>query len=154
MEWFVKAFIKSSVTWLVIGAAIGIAMAVHPAWTVYRPAHAHVMLLGFVTMMISGVAYHVVPRLSARPLFSPRLAMWHVWIANIGLLIMIAGFGTRPANATAGTTILGVGGLISGLGTLLFAIQIWLTLERKLVMKPVDVGGELVGISRKASARG
>ena len=52
MEWFVKAFVKASLAWLALGVTLGVAMAAHPAWMVYRPAHAHMNLLGFVTMMI------------------------------------------------------------------------------------------------------
>ena len=61
MTWFVKAFLKSSLAWLALGVTFGVAMAAHPVWTVYRLAHVHMMLLGFVTMMIYGVAYHVIP---------------------------------------------------------------------------------------------
>jgi hypothetical protein len=52
MDWFVKAFLKASVAWLAIGVTLGVAMAVHPAFIIYRPAHVHMNLLGFVTMMI------------------------------------------------------------------------------------------------------
>ena len=74
MEWFVKAFLKASLAWLALGVTLGVAMAVHPAWTVYRLPHVHVLLLGFVTMMIYGVAYHVIPRFTGAPLYSRRLA--------------------------------------------------------------------------------
>ena len=49
MDWFVKAFLKASLVWLVLGVTLGVAMAAHPVWTVYRPAHMHMVLLGFVT---------------------------------------------------------------------------------------------------------
>jgi hypothetical protein len=46
MEWFAKAFIKSSLTWLGTGVTLGLAIAIHPAWVVYRPAPLHVNLHG------------------------------------------------------------------------------------------------------------
>ena len=55
MDWFVKAFLKSSLVWLTLGVTFGFAMAAHPVWTVHRPAHMHMLLLGFVTMMIFGL---------------------------------------------------------------------------------------------------
>jgi len=61
MEWFVRAFLKASLAWLAMGVTLGVAMAAYPPWTVYRLAHVHMVLLGFVTMMIYGVAYHVIP---------------------------------------------------------------------------------------------
>ena len=43
MEWFVKAFLKASLGWLAAGVTVGIAMAVHPMWTVYRLSHMHML---------------------------------------------------------------------------------------------------------------
>ena len=60
MEPHVKGFLKASLAWLTLGVTLGVAMAVHPLWTIYRMAHVHMNLLGFVTMMIYGVGYHVV----------------------------------------------------------------------------------------------
>ena len=50
------------------GVTPGLAIAAHPDWTVYPLAHVHMLLLGFVTMMIYGVAYHVLPRFAGYPL--------------------------------------------------------------------------------------
>ena len=36
MEWFIKAFIRASLLWFVSGIILGVAMAVQPAWIVYR----------------------------------------------------------------------------------------------------------------------
>ncbi len=51
MDWFVRWFLKASLGWLTLGVTAGVAMAVHPVWTVYRAAHLHMVLLGFVTMV-------------------------------------------------------------------------------------------------------
>ena len=91
MEWFVRAFIKASLAWLGLGVTLGVAMAAQPAWIVYRPAHVHMNLLGFVTMMIYGVAYHVLPRFSGHPLHRRGLAGAHWVLANLGLATMVAG---------------------------------------------------------------
>jgi len=137
MEWFVKAFVKASVAWLAAGVTLGVAMAVHPAWTIYRPAHAHLNLLGFVTMMIYGVAYHVVPRFSGHPLHSRRLAGWHWWAANAGLLLMVAAFLLRPHPAAAplALPLLVAGGALSALGAYAFAYGIWRTIDGRVVAR-------------------
>ena len=136
MEWFVKAFVKASVAWLAAGVTLGVAMAAHPAWTVYRPAHAHLNLLGFVTMMIYGVAYHVVPRFSGHPLHSRRLAGWHWWAANAGLLLMVAAFLLRPHAAVSPLSLplLVAGGTLSALGAYAFAYGIWRTIDGRAVV--------------------
>ena len=55
MEWFVRWFIRASLVWLALGITLGLCMAAHPGWIIYRPAHVHMNLVGFVTMMIFGV---------------------------------------------------------------------------------------------------
>lgn len=140
MDWFVKAFIKSSVTWLALGVTLGLAMAIHPGWIIYRPAHLHMVLLGFVTMMIYGVAYHVIPRFVGFPLHSRRAAGWHWWMSNVGLLLMVAGFMVRANSGAVVTALLSIGGVLSALGAYTFAYVLWRTLDgpaRKLAQPPV-----------------
>ena len=129
MEWFVRAFLKASLSWLVLGVTAGVAMAARPQWAVYRPAHVHMVLLGFVTMMIYGVAYHVIPRFAGFPLHSRRAAVWHWWASNVGLATMVAGFTARAAGAAPGTPILVAGGALSALGAYTFAYVLWRTLD-------------------------
>ena len=129
MDWFVKAFVKASLAWLALGVTLGVAMAAYPAWTVYRPAHLHMTLLGFVTMMIYGVAYHVIPRFSGFALHSRRLAGWHWWASNAGLALMVAGFATRPHAAALGAPLLVAGGTLSALGAYAFAYGVWRTMD-------------------------
>ena len=129
MTWFVKAFLKSSLAWLALGVTLGVAMAARPVWIVYRPAHMHMLLLGFVTMMIFGVAYHVIPRFVGFPLCRPRLAGAHWWIANAGLLLMASGFVARVHLPAAATVVVAVGGALSALGAYLFVYVIWRTID-------------------------
>ena len=129
MDWFVKAFIKSSVAWLALGVIVGVAMAIVPPWTVYRAAHMHMMLLGFVTMMIYGVAYHVIPRFAGHPLPSRRAPYLHWWMSNAGLALMVVGFFLRANAASVATLVLSTGGLLSGAGAYVFAYLIWRTID-------------------------
>jgi cbb3-type cytochrome oxidase subunit 1 len=132
MDWFAKAFVKASVAWLAIGVTFGVAMAAHPVWGVYRTAHMHMTLLGFVTMMIYGVGYHVLPRFTGHPLWSQRLPGWHWWMSNIGLSLMVIGFIIRIdliAGVTAATVTLTTGGILSTLGAYAFVLNIWQTID-------------------------
>lgn len=131
MNWFVRAFLKSSLAWLALGVTLGVAMAVHPMWTLYRLAHVHMLLLGFVTMMIYGVGYHVVPRFAGSPLHRPRVAGWHWWLSNIGLAMMATGFCLRAHDLGAATPVLATGGTLSALGAYIFVYLLWRTLDAK-----------------------
>jgi cbb3-type cytochrome oxidase subunit 1 len=129
MDSYVRNMIRSSLVWLAIGVLIGLSMAMWPMdHLLYKPAHAHANLLGFVSMMIFGVAYHVMPRFSGRPLHSVRLARLHVWAANVGLAAQAGGFILRPHWAEPGITGVVVGGILSSLGAFMFIYNIWFTL--------------------------
>ena len=129
MEWFVKAFLKSSLAWLGGGVTLGVAMAMHPAWTVYRTAHFHMNLLGFVAMMIFGVAYHVIPRFTGNPLHSRSVAKVHWWLANVGLALMAAGFVGIARGVTSAWICVAAGGLASAGGAYAFIYNLWRTID-------------------------
>jgi cbb3-type cytochrome oxidase subunit 1 len=129
MDWYVKAFLKASLAWLALGVTLGVAMGAYPAWSIYRTAHLHMLLLGFVGMMIFGVAYHVIPRFVGSPLRSPRAAIVHWWLANIGLAVMVIGFVLRAQGRAVSSPLLGAGGTAAALGAYIFAYLIWTTLE-------------------------
>ena len=140
MEWYVRAFLKASLAWLSLGVTLGIAMAVHPAWGIYRTAHMHMNLLGFVTMMIFGVAYHVLPRFTGHALWSPQLPGWHWWGSNVGLTLMVIGFVCRVSNGTAGqvgAALLSTGGTLAALGAYAFAYNMWRTIDGPAAQRAV-----------------
>jgi len=85
-----KLFILASLIYLSIGVTIGVLLTVLPdaiGWLLAM--HAHTNLLGWVSMMIFGVSYHVLPRFSGRPLYSERLAGLHLILSNTGLIGLI-----------------------------------------------------------------
>ena len=130
MESFVRGFIRASLAWLGVGVIIGVSMAFWPAEAlIYRPAHVHANLLGFVSMMIFGVAYHVVPRFTGRPLHSRRLPAIHFVVANLGLLLLVGGWIGRVVSVTGGTHALRGGAVLSSIGAFLFNFNLGRTLE-------------------------
>src|SRR6185369_2312567 len=141
MDWFVKAFLKASLAWLAAGVSLGVAMAVHPAWAIYRAAHLHMNLLGFVSMMIFGVAYHVIPRFTGHPLYSRRLAAGHWWVQNAGLALMVAGFLFIPRGMQGAWSLVATGGVLSALAAYAFIFNIWRTIDgrRHAVVAPAPV---------------
>lgn len=86
-----KLFVKTSIIYLAIGALLGLHMsfADHNVNEI-RFIHIHVMLLGFMAMMIYGVAYHILPRFNAKPIPYPGWLPVQFWLANIGLVGMSA----------------------------------------------------------------
>ncbi|PIQ97967.1 MAG: hypothetical protein COV67_01500 [Nitrospinae bacterium CG11_big_fil_rev_8_21_14_0_20_56_8] len=90
MENYPKRFIKAGLIYFVVGVLLGIVMSVEPSLGgKLRFVHIHLNLLGFMTMMIAGVAYHVLPRFSARPIPWPEGVKYHFILQNVGLVGMI-----------------------------------------------------------------
>lgn len=130
MDKFAKYFVKASLLYLAIGVLTGFIMVAYPdvRFTLTR-VHTHINLLGFMAMMIYGVGYHILPRFMGRPLYSPRLANIHVWLANgtlIGLSISwilessLGGIWYRLA------ILFGFGQAIS---VFIFIINLWISMK-------------------------
>lgn len=129
MEWFIKAFIRASLLWFAAGILLGVAMAVEPGWVIYRPAHAHMNVVGFLTMLVFGVGYQLLPRLFGHPLHSPRLAVAHLYLANVGLGGMVLGFVLQPHAGLDGRWVLAAGGVLFSVGALLWVWNLWRTFD-------------------------
>jgi cbb3-type cytochrome oxidase subunit 1 len=87
MEGFVKRFILMGIIYLMIASSFGVLMVVQPnAAADLRFAHVHLNLLGWMSMLIFGVGYHILPRFSGKPLYSNKLGELQFWLANIGLI--------------------------------------------------------------------
>ncbi len=77
-------FAWASLIYLLIGSTMGVIMLFNSL--PITPSHAHVLLLGFVSMMIFGVGYHLLPVFAGTDLYSPRLAEIQFWLQNIGIV--------------------------------------------------------------------
>ncbi len=121
------AFIKAAMVYFVLAMLIGIHMsrtgAVYPS----MPIHVHFNLLGWMSMMVYGVAYHILPRFSGRPLWNERLSIWHFWLANIGLVGMALGW--TLINGPGGGAILYLFALVEGVSIILFALNMFKTVK-------------------------
>jgi cbb3-type cytochrome oxidase subunit 1 len=106
-----------SVVSLVLANTLGLSLGVGWLSYTWRPAHAHLNLLGFVTSMIFGVGYHAVPRFRGVPFKRPRLALAQVIVHAAGLLGMVLSFGF-----VLGPAWLGTFGALTWLSSLAFAL--------------------------------
>ena len=60
-------------------------------FTHYTVAHAHLGAYGFFTMIMFGLYYYMVPRLTGREWASARLIRVHFWCAAVGITIYFVG---------------------------------------------------------------
>ncbi len=112
------AFFCAGALCLAIGMIGGLIMGANESFAL-APAHAHLNLLGWVTMAIYGTFYAL-----TKDTYSPRLAWINFALSVIGVAIMIPALAMLLAtgNAALGAGV-GIGGLVSLLGLLTFAVS-------------------------------
>ncbi len=124
-------FAWASLIYLMIGSTMGMIMVVTSL--PLTPSHAHVLLIGFVSMMIFGVGYHLLPVFAGTDLFSLRLAEIQFWLQNLGLIGLAF---TLPYRYTSHNYQLGT--IIFGTISLL-AIYIFVYNTARSIMPPKEV---------------
>ena len=101
MDKFLKNFIIMSIFYLILSSVLGIAMLHHPQLLSLKFVHSHLNMLGWVSMMIYGVGYHILPKFAGKFLKSPKLAELQFWIANASLVVMLLFYSMNVLSPTA-----------------------------------------------------
>ena len=94
----VRRFLKTAIGFLIVGLILGVWMIVErdlagrfPS-TYVVSAHTHAILVGFVMMMILGVALWLFPRPAKDDVrYAPRVAEVSYWLIALGTAVRIAG---------------------------------------------------------------
>jgi hypothetical protein len=95
MDRYTKGFVLASLVYLMAAGGIGAltrGAAASPEWVKF--AHVHFNLAGFMSMMVYGVGYFILPRFNGTTLKFPGWVPVHFWLANLGLLGMVSTY--RP----------------------------------------------------------
>lgn len=131
MDRFVKNFIGVSIFYLALASVVGVVMGVMPETMGYlKFAHSHLMLIGWVTMMIYGVGYHVLPRFAGKLVKHKGLADVQFWIANVGLIGMVV-FYTMTQMGTDMRLLFGISATLQVASSLIFFYNMVTTLYSK-----------------------
>ena len=140
MDRYTRLFILASLIYLSVGGILRLTMAMAPtlAAHVLFP-HVHLLLGGFMAMMVFGVGYFILPRFAARTLQWPGLVAVHFWVANVSLLAMVGAYPIEgPGAAPVWTTILHVGTTAQAVSFLMFSLNLGLT----LIIPPKTAGAK------------
>ena len=128
-RWFIKTALVYFVTALALGAAMQSRPLVTalPMLSVLWPAYIHLLMVGWITGLIFGVAYWLFPRSDRLgPALSERLGWAAYGLLNTGLLLRVA---TEPVTALDPATpvrwLLPLAGLLQLGGACAFAAMIW-----------------------------
>jgi cbb3-type cytochrome oxidase subunit 1 len=111
-------------------------------------AHAHINLLGWVSLTLAGLLYYLIPILTERPIAAPRLIPWVFWLWTISAGLMtalmdlagIAGGKAFIAGVTGANLdnvmmpymiAVSLLAIITGIAIVIFVIQILVSIGRK-----------------------
>ncbi|MCC7195846.1 MAG: hypothetical protein IT356_09850 [Gemmatimonadaceae bacterium] len=133
MHSLVRRFIKTAIVFLFVGLALGAWMLVRREIYDVRPstyetsAHTHAILVGFVMMMILGVAVWMFPRAQkddAR--YKPGWVRVAWWLITTGTAVRVAGEMARLKVASGALRwIIVASGIAQVLGIMTFFIAMW-----------------------------
>lgn len=125
-RWLVKAALLYLIAALVLGVAMQLPMAGrYPVLAVLWPTYLHVLVVGWLTQLIFGVAYWLFPRYSAeRPRGSERLGWATFVLLNAGLLLRLVGEPWR-ALGCGGHAVLLVSAVTQLLAVWCFVLNTW-----------------------------
>jgi hypothetical protein len=141
MDKYTKLFVKASLIYLGVGVFLGTHLSIFEHGRAeIRFVHVHVMLLGFVAMLIYGVAYHILPRFNAKPVTYPGLIPFHFWLANIGVVglsvfYILGGFWESGAPRV----FFGLFGVVEAVAIAIFIINLFPVVMEEKPMKPAPV---------------
>jgi hypothetical protein len=123
--------VRAALAYLVGGMAMGSWMLLLEARRGYGPGapwptlHAHVLLVGFLLLLVFGVAFWMFPKVSGQ-----RPGRESGWVAfgllNAGLLLRVLAqpFAVEPDAAPAWDVLLGIAAVLPALAAVAFAIAI------------------------------
>ncbi len=112
-------FFRLAICWLLAGITLGLVMAASHDHSLF-PAHAHMNLLGWVTMCIFAVFYRLVPAAAAS-----KLAKFHFWIYVPSHLVqMVALLMLLRGNASI-EPVLAIASFAVAAGVIVFAVNLW-----------------------------
>jgi len=116
-------WLKLAVLYLMLGVVMGIAMGATENFTL-RPVHAHVTLLGWATLALSGLIYSMFPQAG-----QSRLAKVHFWLLNLSLPVMMGALALLMLGNKAVIPVLAIAEIVAALAVLAFAINVFRNLK-------------------------
>jgi hypothetical protein len=115
---------QAAVLFVVAGMIWGIVMAISDDHSA-MPAHAHLNLLGWVSLFLFGIFYHLHPAIDRS-----RTAFFQVWIWIASTVILVVGVGLVHTGHATGDPIAAIGSFMILADMLLFG---WLVLRRDAI---------------------
>ena len=113
-------FLKIAVAYLVVGITMGLVMGMLHNFAL-APVHAHVNLLGWASLALVGLIYHLYPEAG-----KTTLARVHFWLHNVSLPVLMIGLAFLLTGHEAFDPVVAVGSVAMVGALFVFAANIFL----------------------------
>jgi len=127
---------KAAVVLLVAGMVWGIVMGIYQDHSA-MPAHAHLNLLGWVSLFLFGIYYHLHPTIDRS-----RTALVQVWVWIVATVVLSIGVALVHTGHETGDLIAAASSIIILLDTLLFGWLVFRQPDAKRTTAPAAVPAE------------
>ncbi|KIL49642.1 cytochrome-c oxidase [Jeotgalibacillus soli] len=115
-----QRFLKVAAVYFTIGVLMGLVMGIMQDFRL-TSVHAHINLLGWVSMALFGLVYHFYPRAG-----NTKLAKTQFWLHNIGVPVMQGGLAVEIITGNMALMPVVIGGsLLVILGVILFMFNVF-----------------------------
>lgn len=118
-HWIPATLIRIAAGYFVVGVTYGVVMGLTEKFTT-APVHAHLNLLGWVSLALAGMIYRLWP-----DMLHSRLASWHFWLHNLGLPVLMVSLYFLLGGHTEIGPVVGIASLVTFAGIVCFAVNVW-----------------------------
>jgi hypothetical protein len=116
-----RAWFRLAAVYFAAGVMLGVAMGASGDHSLF-PVHAHINLLGWVSMALFGLIGAVHPAIT-----EGRIATAQFWMHNVGVPVMLGALALRIKGFPSVEPLVGVASIVVGCSVLLF---LWLVFTR------------------------
>jgi len=116
-------FLKIAVIYLFLGALLGGYMGATENFAL-APVHAHVALLGWASLALAGVIYHLYPNAALT-----LLARIHFWLHNVGLPVFMIGLGAVLTGHPAAIPVVSISASVVVVGLAAFTANVLMNVK-------------------------
>lgn len=121
-----RLWILIAVIYLLAGTTFGVVMGMTQTLQ-YAPVHAHINLLGWATLALTGIIYKLYPAAAAS-----RLGKVHFWSYNLVLPLLMVALYLYFGGNTSLAPVMGILSIITVLSLVLFAVNLFMNTQEQV----------------------
>ncbi|MEP7181348.1 MAG: cytochrome-c oxidase [Betaproteobacteria bacterium] len=116
-------FLKIAVVYLMVGVVLGLVMGIRGNFAL-APVHAHLNLLGWASLALVGLIYHLYPAAG-----TTKLARVHFWMHNLTLPVLMGALALLLSGYEAVDPVVAIGSVVMVVALFVFAVNVFVNVK-------------------------